>query len=160
MVLEHSFAVDDHRDGTVVAKRHPHVRTKDPRGNGNALLLDQTAEEFVTGLAFLGRRGFREGRPSPFPAIPVERELRDHEHGSAYITQRAVEFSLGIFENAQRGDLLGHPGHIGVRILPGDTEENAHPQTHLAHRFLADPNIRPIHTLHDGTHDITPVPLA
>jgi hypothetical protein len=50
------------------------------------------------------------------PRVPVERELRHHEHRPADVREREVHLVLGVREQAQSHDLLRHPRDLLIAV--------------------------------------------
>ena len=78
----------------------------------------------------LRSRRVDEARPPALRGVAVERELRDHEQLAADVGEREVHLVVGVREESEADDFVGHPRDTCfiVRMREADEKEKARGQ--------------------------------
>src|SRR3954469_20453226 len=137
---------DGHRP--VVDELDVHLRAEDARFHRHAECAQRGTEPLVERLRLHGRRSLGEARPVALRGVRDQRELRDGEHGTGNVFDRAVEPAVGVGEDPQPGDLAREPRRLLLPIAAGDAEQDA--ETAADRAAGCDPGARD--ALHHGSH--------
>ncbi len=110
--------VEHHRDRSVVGQTDLHLGAEHPLLDVGSGLLEARAHGLVERLGHLARSGCLPGRPAPLAGVAVQRELADHQHRGAEVSDRAF-----VAHDPQVPDLAHHPGDLVGAVVVGDAEE-------------------------------------
>src|SRR5207249_5171615 len=147
--------------GPVVHQLHLHHRPELPRlhfQRSPALLPQQREEAVVQGDRDLGRRGVHEARPPPLARIAIQSELGHHQHRPADVREPEIHPSLGVGEDAQAEDLVGHPDERRFGVAGREASQHDEPHPDLPGRAPSDAHFRARHALDHRPHAAPPPP--
>jgi hypothetical protein len=80
--------------------------------------------------------------------------LRHHNRLAAHIQNRAVDFSLLVFEDAQSGDFFRQKGGLPVGIAMPDPQQDDQSRPDFGDCFPIDGHTPIRHTLDEGAHKV------
>ena len=73
------------------------------------------------------KQRFHEARTSSLAGVAVQGELAHHQQSSSRLLHRAIHLPLVVGEEAERGDLVGHPRHPLHRVVVGEADQEEEP---------------------------------
>ena len=84
---------------------------------------------FIQGNCVLRAGRIDERWTAALGRIAIEGELRDHQHGSAGLSEPEIHFPVGIAEEPEPRDFLGHPVYLcrGICVSKPDEQAEASP---------------------------------
>ena len=103
------------------------IAPNSPVSTRDAALAQQRDEALVERDRHLRARRVDEARPASLHRVAVERELRDDEQRAVHVGEGEVHLVVGVGEEAEADDLVGHPDERGlaVGVREADEQEKA-----------------------------------
>jgi hypothetical protein len=124
IALRPAVGARDDRHRTIAHHRDAHRRAEAAALDLQAAAAERATEGVVEALSAVGRRGLREVGTASVAEVAIEGELRDGEHRSGDVRDRARELAAVVVEDAQRRDLRGEALPVFGSIVRADAEED------------------------------------
>ena len=123
-----------------------------PVSTRSTALAQQRDEALVQRDRRLRARRVDEARPPALHRVAVERELRHDEQRAADVGEREVHLVLGVGEQAEPDDLVGHPGERGLAVVVREADEQQEAAVDATGDSFADAHFGAGDSLQDDAH--------